>query len=207
MRREEKNELTRQQIVDSAITEFGLNNYTDASLNAISKRGSLSKGIIYHYFKDKDELYLFCVSECFNHLTQALEQLQFDFSHAEKSIGQYLDLRQQFFRANPYFSNIFTNALFQPPLHLLDEIKTIKSKLDQFNIKFYSGVLRQVDLKADFTREEAMEYFLIFQESYNHYFQNKALGDFRKLFDEHELKLSKLLKIMLYGVAKEKTEQ
>lgn len=208
MNREEKNMLRRQRIINSAIAEFGINSYAEASLNAICRNGNISKGIIYHYFKDKDELYLVCVTECFNRLTTFLNsnREKITFTNVEQAIERYLDLRHQFFKENPDFSIIFTNALLQPPKHLVEQIKEIKAELDQFNINFYEQVLENVNLKSDVGREEAIEYFLIFQESFNYYFQNKAYGDFRKLFDEHELKLRKLLKIMFYGIAKEEKE-
>ncbi|RBP57112.1 TetR family transcriptional regulator [Alkalibaculum bacchi] len=206
MKREEKNMLKRQQIISSAIAEFGVNSYTEASLNAICKNGNISKGIIYHYFKDKDELYLVCVTECFDRLTTFLNSEKITFNNVEQGIEKYLDLRHQFFKANPDFSNIFTNALLQPPKHLVERIKEIKVGLDKFNINFYEQVLKNVNLKSYVCHEEAIEYFLIFQESFNFHFQNKTYGDFTKLFDEHELKLGKLLKIMFYGIAKEETE-
>ncbi len=207
MNREEKNLLSRQKIIDSAIAEFGTNSYADASLNAICKNGNISKGIIYHYFKDKDELYLVCVTECFDRLTTFLNSKKITFNNVEEDTKKYLDMRHEFFIENPHFSNIFTNALLQPPKHLMAQIKEIKTELDKINVDYYEQVLQNVSLKNDVCREEAIEYFLIFQESFNNYFQNKTYGDFRKLFDEHELKLSKLLKIMLYGIAKEETEQ
>lgn len=207
MNREEKNLLSRQKIIDSAIAEFGTNSYAEASLNAICKNGNISKGIIYHYFKDKDELYLVCVTECIERLTTFLNSKKITFNNAEEDIKKYFDMRHEFFIENPYFSNIFTNALLQPPKHLIAQIKEIKAELDKVNVDYYEQVLQNVNLKSDVCLEEAIEYFLIFQESFNNYFQNKTYGDFRKLFDEHELKLSKLLKIMLYGIAKEETDQ
>lgn len=206
MNREEKNMLRRQQIIGSAIAEFGVNSYAEASLNTICRNGNISKGIIYHYFKDKDELYLVCVTECFNKLTTFLNSEEITFCNAEQAIEKYIDLRHQFFKENPDYSNIFTNALLQPPKHLIEEIKEIKAKLDQYNINFYKQVLKNVRLKSDVSHEEAIEYFLIFQESFNYYFQNKVYGDFRLLIDEHELKLSKLLKIIFYGICKEETD-
>ncbi|MDR7855556.1 TetR/AcrR family transcriptional regulator [Tissierella sp.] len=207
MKREEKNLLRRQKIINSAIAEFGINSYAEASLNAICKNGNISKGIIYHYFKDKDELYLVCVSECFRRLTTFLNSKIITFNNVEEDIKEYLDMRHEFFVENPNFSNIFANALLQPPKHLITQIKEIKVELDKFNVNFYGQVLQNVSLKSDVCREEAIEYFLIFQESFNNYFHNKTYRDFRKLLDEHELKLSKLLKIMIYGVAKEETKQ
>lgn len=206
MKREEKNNLTRQQIINSAIAEFGINSYAEASLNTICKNGDISKGIIYHYFKDKDELYLVCVMECFNQLTIFLNNEKIAFNNVEHDIERYLDLRQRFFKENPNFGHIFTNALLQPPKHLVEQIKEIKAALDKFNISFYEQVLKNVKLKKDVSREEAIEYFLLFQDSFNYYFQNKAYGDVRTLFDEHELKLSKLLKIMFYGIVQEEME-
>ena len=41
--------------MSSAIKEFGRYSFAEASLNNICKEGNISKGIIYHYFKDKDE--------------------------------------------------------------------------------------------------------------------------------------------------------
>lgn len=206
MKREEKNMLTRQQIIDSAIAEFGINSYSEASLNNICKAGNISKGIIYHYFKDKDELYLVCVAECFHQLTIFLNIEKITFNHVEQDIEKYLDLRQQFFEKNQGFGNIFTNALLQPPKHLEEQIKEIKAELDKYNINFYEQILKNVKLKKDISREEAIEFFLVFQESFNYYFQHKTYGDYRKLFDEHELKLSKLLKIMFHGMVQEETE-
>ncbi len=206
MNREEKNLLSRQKIINSAIVEFGTNSYAEASLNSICKNGNILKGNIYHYFKDKDELYLVCVTVCIESLTTFLNSKKVTFNNAEKDIKSYIDLRHQFFIENPHLSSIFISALLQPPKHLVEQIKKIKAELDALNVNYYEQVLQNVNLKSDVCREEAIEYFLIFQESFNNYFQNKTYGDFRELFDEHEIKLSKLLKIMLYGMAKEETE-
>ena len=203
MKRKEKNLLTRQKIIDNAVAEFGTNSYAESSLNTICKNGNISKGIIYHYFKDKDDLYLVCVTECFNKLTTFLNSKRIGFNNVEEDIKKYLDMRQQFFNENPYFSNIFISALLQPPKHLVAQIKEIKAELDALNVDYYEQALQNANLKDDVSREEAVEYFLMFQESFNNYFQNKIYKDYRKLVDDHELKLSKLLKIMLYGIAKE----
>ena len=53
MKREEKNNMTRQRIIDAALDEFGEKNYAEASLNTICTVGNISKGIIYQYYKDK----------------------------------------------------------------------------------------------------------------------------------------------------------
>ena len=65
IRSEEKNQLTKRKIVDSALREFSKNGYMGCSVNDICRNGGVSKGIAYHYFDTKESLYLFCVEECF----------------------------------------------------------------------------------------------------------------------------------------------
>ena len=49
MKREEKNALSRQRILDAAMEEFSRRGYEGASLNTVCAEKGLSKGIIYHY--------------------------------------------------------------------------------------------------------------------------------------------------------------
>ena len=65
MKREEKNQLTKRKIVDSALREFSKNGYRGCSVNDICRHGGVSKGIAYHYFDTKESLNLFCVEEYF----------------------------------------------------------------------------------------------------------------------------------------------
>lgn len=60
MKRAEKTELTVSRILEAALEEFGANGYAGGTVNNICKRG-INKGLIYHNFKDKDELYLVCL--------------------------------------------------------------------------------------------------------------------------------------------------
>ena len=58
MNREEKNQQMQRRIMDSALAEFAKQGYSASSVNTICAAQGVSMGIIYHYFKNKDELYL-----------------------------------------------------------------------------------------------------------------------------------------------------
>jgi len=47
----------RDKIINAAIEEFAANGYEKASTNEIVKNAGISRGLLYHYFKDKEELY------------------------------------------------------------------------------------------------------------------------------------------------------
>ena len=62
MKQIEKTELTVSKILEAAIEEFGTKGYNGGTINNICKKG-INKGLVYHNFKDKDELYLTCLKE------------------------------------------------------------------------------------------------------------------------------------------------
>lgn len=49
----------RDRIINSALDEFGRNSYEKASTNNIVKNAGISKGLLFHYFKSKQELYVY----------------------------------------------------------------------------------------------------------------------------------------------------
>jgi len=204
MKQKEKSEISKEKILNAAIVEFGTKSYDNASLNNICNDNNISKGLIYHNFKNKDELYLCCVKECFDEFTSFLSKADYNSQDASENIKKLLNLRYQFFRENTYYSNIFFNTILQPPTHLKENIKEIRRSFDGFNISHYKTALNGITLRDGITKDEAMEYFFIFQEMFNGYFQSKVYEslDFNSLIEAHEVKLSKILNIMLYGIAK-----
>ena len=51
--------LERQDLIrNSAMIEFGDSTFKKTSADSIAKRAGVSKALLFHYFKDKRELYL-----------------------------------------------------------------------------------------------------------------------------------------------------
>ena len=117
MNQKEKTQLSYQKILSAAIIEFGTHSYESASINTICSENQISKGLVYHNFKNKDELYLRCVKVCFDEMTSYLRNATHASEDANEKIRKLLILRQQFFQENPYFSNIFFQAVLNPPKH------------------------------------------------------------------------------------------
>jgi TetR/AcrR family transcriptional regulator len=49
----------RERILNAAINEFAQKGFKNASTNEIVKEAGISKGLLFHYFKNKKQLYLF----------------------------------------------------------------------------------------------------------------------------------------------------
>lgn len=108
MRREERNALSKQKILEAALCEFGNNGCEKASLNTVCSAYDISKGNIYHYFKDKDEIYLSCVKSCFDALNNVLEgYLVNENQTILENISDYFDFRFPFFYGTSFLFRHF----------------------------------------------------------------------------------------------------
>lgn len=69
--------LTEQQqaaLLDKAILEFAEKGYSGAGIAGIARRAGVSVGVIYKYYKDKEELFDACVSKSIAYLDAALTE-------------------------------------------------------------------------------------------------------------------------------------
>lgn len=199
MKRDEKNLQSHQKIIDNALQEFSKKSYGEASLNSICSTGNISKGIIYHYFKDKDELYLNCVRECFEALTDYLDEVVIiNNLSIEAALASYFDARITFFGEHPLYLGMFSSAILNPPPHLTAEIDEIAADLNAQSVSILTTLLKSVKLCPDITLEEVVEVFLEYQDFVNSRFQVKTFGE--NTLKDHEDLCRRWLQILLYGV-------
>lgn len=203
MKREEKNQQTRRRILESALAEFSEQGYGASSVNTISNGEGLSKGIIYHYFPTKDDLYLACVEECFQMLTGHLQShTNMEGQTAEERLEQYFRVRLDFFEQNPQYQRIFCDAVIMPPAHLEAYIQEKKAPLDRFNIDSLNRMLEPVSLRSDLSREDVVDTFRQYQDYINARYQ--MTGSEKIDIRDHEESCRRALRILLYGVVERK---
>ena len=96
MKKSEKTEITIAKIIESAMDEFGTNGYAGGTVNNICKTG-INKGLIYHNFTGKDELYLTC-------LKKSCEKfIEYIYAHdGANNLTGYMSVRMDFFHTFPY---------------------------------------------------------------------------------------------------------
>lgn len=208
MKKEEKTKLTRERIIRSAIAEFGTKNYDSASLNTICTANHISKGLIYHNFKNKDEIYLVCVKKSFDELTEYLKKSDHNSQDILEEIRGLLKARQEFVQENPYYGHIFFCSVLMPPQHLLKEIKEMRKNYDDYLRERYTYLLGKICLRDGVKVEKAVEYLMLFQEMYNGFFREKACesSELNRVIETHETGISELFDILLYGIARKNDE-
>ena len=197
MRKEEKTEITKSKIIAAAMQEFGTNGYAAGSVNNICKTG-INKGLIYHNYKDKDELYLKCVEKSCKDL------MEYITAHgAEESFVTYMSARMSFFREHETEAYLFLEARTNPPAHLARQIQEIYQEFDELNLSICEKELSKHKLRKGVSKEDALSYFSEIQKLYNYHFTdelNDAMSAQQQL-TLHEMNIHKVFDFILYGIA------
>ena len=96
MTQKERQEHSRQEILRAALEEFGRRDYEQVNMEQICKNHGISKGMMYHYYSGRDELFLLCVRDTFERLTAHVEagMAQLGEGDALGSIQRFFLLRE-----------------------------------------------------------------------------------------------------------------
>lgn len=198
MKKREKTEHTIARIIEAAMDEFGKFGYAGGTINRICQSG-INKGLLYHNFTGKDELYLRCLNRSCGMLLQYIQD-----QGGTQDLEGYMAARMDFFTAHPNEAHIFFEALLNPPAHLSAQVQQALADFSALNERMYGETLDALELRDGISREDAFCYFHMMQLMVNGYFSSPAVQSaaFEKRVELHERIVPRLLDCMLYGIAK-----
>ena len=119
----EMREKSRNLIIEKAMDVFAKQGYYKASINMISKAAGISKGLIYNYFKSKDELLESVFIEGFSYFDKIIKLDQAEIS-AYNKLDKILTNFTQSLKENITFWKLYQNVISQPGIsHKLIKFK------------------------------------------------------------------------------------
>lgn len=69
-----KADQARERILNGAIQEFALQGYNKASTNHIMEQVGMAKGLLFHYYSNKQKLYFACLEKVLTEVQKELDQ-------------------------------------------------------------------------------------------------------------------------------------
>ena len=195
MKQEEKNRKSREHILSYAFAEFAAQGYAGASVNALCAAGSISKGLLYHYYADKDALYLACVARCFQELTAALADT---LSAQTVTPDQYFDARLRYFGEHPQHQRLFCDAVVNAPEHLHAAVAACRVSFDALNEIMLTAILQKETLAEGVSIPDAVRQLRVFEDCVSTYLKNAGPQD--RQADLHNRMCRQTFHTMLYGL-------
>ncbi len=158
------NSETATKIISSATELFNLNGYAGTSISDISKKAELSKGILYHYFKDKDALYIHCVTQCVKDFTSYMAEHTEDITMEDDEVVlKILKIRLMFFEIYPQYSSLLNNIISLKPTHISDELLVLKKMLREDTLTRVRKLTKNVKFGKGITDTDIMTFLTILQ--------------------------------------------
>lgn len=118
-------EERKQQILDAALEIFALNGFHKASISQIAKEASISKGLLYNYFENKEELLSQVMIEGIRYLLRSYSQESKKPAHDQlkRMIIETFDLMEEDHR----HWRLYFSTMMQPEVQQLVMEKLMKS--------------------------------------------------------------------------------
>lgn len=99
-------ERTRAAILEAATQEFAENGMGGARVDSIAERAGTNKRMLYHYFGDKEQLYLHVLEEAYVGIRTAERALHIRNRNPEEGIGELALFTWRYFLKHPEFLSL-----------------------------------------------------------------------------------------------------
>ncbi len=202
MTQKERQERSKEEIYQAALEEFGTFGYDQVNMERICGKHGISKGMMYHYYSNKDDLFLSCVKRTFTDLKAYIEQ-EMETAQGKNTLDtvkNYFLTREYFFQFHPKQKVIFENAMIRPPKHLAEQIQQLRAPIREMNRKFLSQFVARMALRPGLDYEKATRYLETmgssFQNSLAYYQGENTEQDLHSMLEMVE----DLLDMILFGV-------
>jgi len=155
-------EQKRQRVIRASIEEF-TRGYEAASTNEIVRKAGISKGLLFHYFGSKKNLYMTVFREVVQRTTETL------LSRAGELPGDVIErmlrltlIKLELYREDPKGWLFLADAVSNPPNELKQEIRSVQAELTDFGMKAFLTGLDLAQLRPDVDAECLLRFVLLF---------------------------------------------
>ena len=198
-------EEKKKRILDATIEEFAVNGYDKASTNSIVKKADISKGILFHYFGSKKNLFLYIFDYCMNNLIDkyySVKEIQPKdiFERIMWNSIRKIKITQE----EPLMNRLVFSAISNMPESLKQELT---ERYNTYYAKEMPRFFEDIDtskFRKDIDSQKAIELIMMCMDSIsNKYLQkyksisvDEVFNDVEKIMDE----CNEYMKILKFGI-------
>ena len=191
----------QDRILNAALKEFTQKGYDNASTNEIVKGANISKGLLFHYFKNKKELYFFL----YNHFVEIIMNEMFaelDLSERDifARIKNIIYLKSQLMKKYPEIFNFMMAVQMEGSKEDNNDLNQSNSELLRTNsAKLFDGI-DTTQFKEGLDVQRTINIILWTLEGFSNQtlekarFLNDANNDFSEAFAEVDIYIEMLKK-------------
>lgn len=199
----------RDKILEASLCEFAEYGYDKASTDRISEKAGVSKGLIFHYFGSKDNLYMIIVNRCIDDFLDKFNKMEFHDSEFIQRFTQITKMKYDFFITNPMHYMMLANGFYNAPKNLKEKLEFRYSELKRFGLNIIVDMIKNLPVKESISADDIWVMF----ESISNLLESKYLPcfteDINNLEETYDIVIQeyiKLIKIVFYGIIDQNRE-
>ncbi|MEH3106926.1 MAG: TetR/AcrR family transcriptional regulator [Sphingomonas fennica] len=109
---------TRKRILEAAIDEFAERGFSGARIDSIAQRSSANMRMIYHYYGNKEDLYVYVLDHVYEDIRRREASLNLSDLGPFEAMMKLFDFTFSHFEANPHVIALWTGENLQKGLYL-----------------------------------------------------------------------------------------
>ncbi len=164
------------RIINCALEEFSQNKFEKASTNNIVKAANVSRGLMYHYFTDKQELFDFLIEFSMTELIKVFNE-KFDWKETDllSRLRQSVRIKFEVFMRYPYMLEFYIKIVDQKSINdIKKDVMHLNPELSNLRNKFYTDNIDLSKFKDDVDVEKAIDVIRWTLQKYSEEYQDKV---------------------------------
>ncbi|MCM3567098.1 TetR/AcrR family transcriptional regulator [Neobacillus mesonae] len=132
----------QDRIINAAMKEYAEKGYEKASTNEMVKEAGISKGLLFHYFGSKKQLFLFLFDYCYELAAeQFFQKINLDEPDFFTRIRQAMQIKMELLSIYPALFKFMEGAYLEDSMEVKPDIeKKVKQMTDDSMGKVYEGI-------------------------------------------------------------------
>ncbi len=193
----------KYKILKASLEEFSEYGYEKANTDRISQKAGVSKGLIFHHFGSKDNLFMTTMNKCIDDILFEFNDLDMPDEDFISMIINLMKTKYDFFIKNPMHYKLIMNGFFNSPKKLKSELEQRYSELKQIGLNIMVDMIKGLHLKKDVSIENVLSIISaitnVIESKYMQYFTDDETS-FDEFYDIVKDEYIELMNIVLYGI-------
>jgi TetR/AcrR family transcriptional regulator, fatty acid metabolism regulator protein len=137
----------RRQILDAAVKVFARNGFHRSRVGDIAEEAGVAYGLVYHYFKSKDELLETIFRDTWTQMLARVQEVEASGVPADEQVRQVTALLLRTWRRDPDLVRVLVREVTRSP-HVQREIEEITQAMQALE-----GIIRRGQEAGEFNRD------------------------------------------------------
>lgn len=194
----------RNRIIEASLREFSEKGYMRASTNEIVKNAGISKGLLFHYFKSKKNLFLYLFDRIVDEFVAAFyEFIDDSSSDIFDRLMSWTMVKFRLYYKKPLEYRFLTVSIYDSPEEIKDDILKRYERISSEVMKKFMGNLDLSRFRKDVDISRSLSFIMTSIEAiannyikmYNHDI-DRLIADKDKIIDD----LKSCINMLKYGI-------